>query len=95
MIWLLPPDKISKFARRLNELRIVPRALVVGYGIFLARFAYDMFYWIKSYDFAALESETVALAIVAFPTGVLGVMAGVLGGMVNNYFRTGGNGTPS
>jgi len=85
-------DRISRFATRLNELRIVPRALVIGYGVFLATFAYDMFEWIKSYDFASLESEAVALAIVAFPTGVLGVMAGVLGGMVNNYFRTGGNG---
>jgi hypothetical protein len=86
-------DKILTFAARLNALRIVPRALVIGYGCFVAIFAYDLFDWIRAYDFASLESEAVALAIVAFPTGVLGVMAGVLGGMVNNYFRTGGNGT--
>lgn len=85
-------DKTIRFAQRLNALRIVPRALVIGYGLFVGVFAYDLFDWIRDYDFASLESEAVALAIVAFPTGVLGVMAGVLGGMVNNYFRTGGNG---
>jgi hypothetical protein len=47
-----------------------------------------------SFDWSSLESEAVALAIVAFPTGVLGVMAGVFGKMADNYFRTGrgGNG---
>lgn len=85
-------DKVIAFAQRLNALRIVPRSLVIGYGLFVGVFAYDLFDWIRDYDFASLESEAVALAIVAFPTGVLGVMAGVLGGMVNNYFRTGGNG---
>ena len=81
-----------QFAARLNALRIIPRALVIGYGVAFLKFAYYLADWIMAYDFAALENEAIALAVIAFPTGILGVMAGVLGSIVNNYFRTGGNG---
>lgn len=88
----LSDDKVIRFAQRLNKLRIIPRVLTIGYGIAFLKFAYYLADWIMAYDFAALENEAVALAVIAFPTGILGVMAGVLGSIVNNYFRTGGNG---
>jgi hypothetical protein len=89
-----PDDAVIRFADRLDALRIIPRLLVIGYGLFLGWFAFYLADWIMSFDWSSLESEAVALAIVAFPTGVLGVMAGVFGKMADNYFRTGrgGNG---
>ena len=42
-----------------------------------------------AYDFASLESEVVALAVVGFPAIILGVITTVLGSLTNNYFRTG------
>lgn len=83
------PDRWMRFAARLDALRIIPRFLVIGYGLFLAWFAVYLGSWIMNFDWATLESEAVALAMVAFPTGVLGVMAGVFGKMADNYFRTG------
>jgi len=87
-----PPDKVLKFAERLNSLRLIPRGLVVAYYIFFAKFSYFVAEWFMNYDFDSIKEPTVALAIVGFPTGVLGVMAGVLASLTNNYFRTGGNG---
>jgi len=89
-----PDDAVIRFADRLDALRIIPRFLVIAYGVFVAWFAFYLADWIIGFDWSSLESEAVALAIVAFPTGVLGVMAGVFGRMADNYFRTGraGNG---
>ena len=86
-------DKWLRLAERLNALRIIPRALVVAYYIFFAKFSYYLADWFMAYDFDALNNETVALAIAGFPAAILGVMAGVLASLTNNYFHTGGNGS--
>ena len=83
------PDIVIRFAKRVDALRIIPRFLVIAYGLFVAWFAFYLADWIIAYDFTALENEAVALAVIAFPTGVLGVMAGVFGRMFDNYCRTG------
>ena len=76
-------------AKRINQLRIIPRILVIGGYIGFAYYATWVTEWVMHYPFTELESEAVALAIVAFPTGTLGVLAGVLASVTNNYFRTG------
>lgn len=86
------PDKVLKFAARLNALRLIPRSLVVAYYAFFAKFSYYLADWFMAYDFASLENQAVALAIAGFPAAILGVMSGVLASLTNNYFRTGGNG---
>jgi len=83
------PDAWILFAKRVDALRIIPRFLVISYGLFVAWFAFYLADWLIGYDFASLENEAVALAVIAFPTGVLGVMAGVFGKMFDNYCRTG------
>ena len=82
-------DKVLQLAARIDAFRIIPRLLVIGYYLFFAWFAVYLADWFMAYDFAALESEAVALAIAGFPAAVLGVMTGVLGSLTNNYFRTG------
>lgn len=80
----------TTWAKRIDALRIIPRALVIGGYIGYANFAVWVTKWVMAYPFDKLESEAVALAIVAFPTGILGVLAGVLASITNNYFKTGG-----
>lgn len=86
-------DRVLRFAKRLNALRLIPRGLVVAYYVFFAKFSYYLADWFMAYDFDSLENEAVALAIAGFPAAILGVMSGVLASLTNNYFRTGGNGT--
>jgi len=81
-----------RLAARLNALRIIPRGLVVAYYAFFAKFSYYLAGWFMSYDFDSIKDPTVALAIAGFPAAILGVMAGVLASLTNNYFHTGGNG---
>lgn len=76
-------------AQRINRLRIIPRVLVIGGYIGFCIYARWVTEWVMQYPFTELKSEAVALAIVAFPTGTLGVLAGVLASITNNYFRTG------
>lgn len=83
-------DACLKFAERVNALRIIPRVLVIGGYLAFGKFTVWVTQWVMAYPFHELESEAIALAIVAFPTGILGVMAGVLGSITANYFRTGG-----
>lgn len=87
-----PNDRILVFAARLNALRIIPRGLVLAYYVFFAKFSYYLAEWFMAYDFNAIDNGTVALAIAGFPATILGVMAGVLASLTNNYFHTGGNG---
>ncbi len=79
-----------ELAKRIDALRIMPRLLVLSGYLWFAWFAMFVTRWVMAYPFDALESEAVALAIVAFPTGILGVLAGVLASITNNYFKTGG-----
>ncbi len=83
------PDFWIRFADRLDALRIIPRALVIFYYLFFAKFSFYLTDWFMSYDFTTIENQAVALAIAGFPVGILGVMTGVLGTLTNNYFRTG------
>jgi hypothetical protein len=82
-------DPVLRFAERLDALRIIPRALVIGYYAFFMQFSFYLADWFMAYDFATIENQAVALAVAGFPVGVLGVMTGVLGTLTNNYFRTG------
>lgn len=83
-------DTFLRVAKRIDALRLIPRLLVIAGYIWYAQFAVWVSGWVMDYPFHDLESESVALAIVAFPTGILGVLAGVLASITNNYFRTGG-----
>ena len=85
----LSPDAWIRFADRLDALRIIPRALVIFYYLFFAKFSFYLATWFMNYDFTTIENQAVALAIAGFPVGILGVMTGVLGTLTNNYFRTG------
>lgn len=88
-------DPVIHFAERLDALRIIPRALVIFYYAFFAKFSFYLADWFINYDFSGIENQAVALAVAGFPVGILGVMTGVLGTLTNNYFRTGkagGNG---
>lgn len=82
-------DNWDKWSKRINDLRIVPRGLVIGYYILFAQFSFYLATWFMEYDFTSIENQAVALAIAGFPVGILGVMTGVLGQLTNNYFRTG------
>ncbi len=82
-------DPVLTFAERLDALRIIPRALVIFYYAFFAKFSFYLATWFMNYDFTTIENQAVALAIAGFPVGILGVMTGVLGTLTNNYFRTG------
>jgi hypothetical protein len=83
------PDAVIRFANRLDALRIIPRFLVMAYYLFFFKFTYFLTDWFIQFDFATIENQAVALAVAGFPVGILGVMAGVLGALTNNYFRTG------
>ena len=82
-------DAWLRFADRLDALRIIPRALVIFYYLFFAKFSFYLADWFMGYDFTTIENQAVALAVAGFPVGILGVMTGVLGTLSNNYFRTG------
>lgn len=73
-----------------NEWRIVPRILMLAYYAFFAMTFWEISSWVMAYDFNSLTSETIALAVVGFPTAILGVLSAVLSSLTNNYFRTGG-----
>lgn len=75
-----------------NKWRVMPRFLMTFYYIFFAVAFWEISSWVMGYDFQALESETISLAIVGFPTGILGVLSAVLTSLTKSYFQTGGNG---
>ncbi len=77
------------WAGRADAWRLIPRLLILVYYVFSIRAWWFVVEWFMAYDFAALESEVVALAVVGFPAIILGVITTVLGSLTNNYFRTG------
>ncbi len=77
------------WAHRANAWRLIPRVLILVYYVFSIWAWWFVVSWFMAYDFAALESEVVALAVVGFPAIILGVITTVLGSLTNNYFRTG------
>ena len=77
------------WAQRANAWRLIPRLLILAYYVFSVWAWWFVVSWFMAYDFAALESEVVALAVVGFPAIILGVITTVLGSLTNNYFRTG------
>ena len=77
------------WAARANAWRLIPRLLILVYYVFSIWAWWFVVSWFMAYDFAALESEVVALAVVGFPAIILGVITTVLGSLTNNYFRTG------
>ena len=88
----LSSDAWIRFAERLDDLRIIPRSLVIFYYLFFVKFSFYLAEWFMAFDWAAVENQAVALAVAGFPVGILGVMTGVLGTLTNNYFRTGRSG---
>lgn len=86
-------DWSTRWARRFDEWRVVPRVLVLSYYWIFAQTFQWVTQWFMDYPFNDIENQAVALAIVGFPVGVLTVMTGVLAVLSNNYFRTGRNGT--
>jgi hypothetical protein len=77
--------------------RPVPRALMIGYGVFFAVMTWKMTAWVMAYDFNALDNETLALAVVGFPAAILTVLSGVLMALMKHfitpgYKANGGNG---
>lgn len=78
------------YAERANAWRLIPRILILVYYLFSIHAWYFVVGWFMAYDFAAVENEIVALAVVGFPAVILGVITTVLGSLTNNYFRTGG-----
>jgi len=80
-------------AKTWNDYRVVPRILIISYYIFFAYAWLWVVGWFMTYEFTEIENELVALAVVAFPGGILTILTTVLGTLTNNYFRTGnGNG---
>lgn len=88
-------DRVMLIAKRMNALRIIPRLLMISYYAFFAKFSYFVAEWFMAYDFTTIDNQAVALAVVGFPTAILGVMSGVLASLTKNYFQTGGNGNTS
>ena len=82
------------WAGRADAWRLIPRVLILVYYVFSIWAWWFVVSWFMSYDFASLESEVVALAVVGFPAIILGVITTVLGSLTNNYFRTGGSSPP-
>ena len=83
------------WAARANAWRVIPRVLILVYYVFSIWAWWFVVDWFMAYDFAALESEVVALAVVGFPAIILGVITTVLGSLTNNYFRTGSSPPPA
>ncbi len=71
-----------------NKWRIIPRFLMIAYYGFFAWAFWGIADWFMDFDFTTIESEAVALAVVAFPTAILGVLSGVLLGLTKHYFST-------
>ncbi len=82
-------DPWKVWASRADAWRLIPRILILVYYVFSIWAWQFVVRWFMAYDFAALESEVVALAVVGFPAIILGVITTVLGSLTNNYFRTG------
>lgn len=88
-------DPWKVWASRADAWRLIPRLLILVYYVFSIKAWWFVVEWFMAYDFAALESEIVALAVVGFPAVILGVITTVLGSLTNNYFRTGGSQPPT
>lgn len=87
-------DPWMLWAARADAWRLIPRLLILTYYVFSIWAWWFVVDWFMAYDFTALESEVVALAVVGFPAIILGVITTVLGSLTNNYFRTGRNTPP-
>ena len=87
-------DPWRVWAGRADAWRLIPRLLILTYYVFSIWAWWFVVTWFMAYDFASLESEVVALAVVGFPAVILGVITTVLGSLTNNYFRTGSSPTP-
>ena len=76
-----------------NKWRVIPRILMfVYYGFFMYAFTW-VAGWFMSFPFDTIDNQAVALAIMGFPTAILGVLSAVLATLTKNYFHTpGGNG---
>jgi len=86
-----PINNAKDMAAHLNDLRIIPRLLVVGgYISFGAAFVWIV-EWFMAFDWTAVNDTGVALAIVSFPASILGILTGVLGSITKHYFNTGGH----
>lgn len=84
-------NKCEKIARCIDNLRLVPRFLVLACYIFYGVTAHWIILWLMNYDWQAIENEAVALAIAGFPSVILSALGGVVGSITNNYFKGGKN----
>lgn len=80
---IVTPEQFDKW-------RIMPRILMTVYYTFYIFAFWRMASWAMDYDYQSLSSDTMALAIVGFPTAILGVLGGVLASLTKNYFNTPG-----
>ena len=71
-----------------DKWRVMPRILMSTYYLFYMFAFWRMATWAMDYDYAALQSDVLALAIVGFPTAILGALGMVLLGLTKHYFNT-------
>ena len=67
--------------------RYMPKAVCFGYYIF---FGFAFFYivdWFMEYDFESITEPSVALAVTAFPTAILGILIQLLKTLTEVAFR--------
>ena len=72
-----------------DRWRIMSRILMTTYYMFFMFSFVWISDWFMTYDFNALENETIALTITGFPVAILTVLSGVLSMLTKNYFNSG------
>lgn len=73
-----------------NKWRVMPRILMVAYYCFFAVTFWEISGWFMAFDWESVNEPSVALAVAAFPVGILGVLSAVLATLTKNYFNTPG-----
>lgn len=72
-----------------NKWRPIPRVLMLAYYGFFAVMTWRLSGWIMGYDFNSLDNETLALAVVGFPSVILTVLSGVLASLTKHFITPG------
>lgn len=79
----------SRIAHHIDDLRIIPRVLIMSAYIFFGYAFMEIVFWFQNYDWSQVKEPMVALAIAGFPTAVLGVLLQVLKAITDTYMKTG------
>jgi hypothetical protein len=67
--------------------RYMPKMVCFGYYIFFAFAFYYIVDWYMAYDWDTVREPTIALAITAFPTAILGLLIQLLKTLTEVAFR--------